>query len=167
MKFALLFLLFLLFFVPIGSSLSAKVYVVTDESGRVLSGQILRAILKVKYPENKIRKDLNFKYMVLDEGGRVVVSEAQTEAIQTQGSFLGEIKLPEDLSSGNYRLRVEISDGERLDEFVETTFGVGASSSGRDLLDYLLYVFAALLFVGILLIIDIFLHRKRINQFAG
>jgi hypothetical protein len=56
--------------------------------------------------ENRI--DISLKYEIVDKYERIIISKVETMAIETQASFVGSLKIPDDIDEGNYDLHVTL-----------------------------------------------------------
>ncbi|HLD97807.1 MAG TPA: hypothetical protein VI815_00615 [Candidatus Nanoarchaeia archaeon] len=51
--------------------------------------------------------DAKINYFIKDSEGRIIVSDEETIAVETQASFVKELKLPEDINLGDYIFEIE------------------------------------------------------------
>jgi len=54
------------------------------------------------------RMDVSLRYEVTDEDGEMIISKSETMAIETQASFVGSLKIPDDAAEGSYVLCVTL-----------------------------------------------------------
>jgi len=58
---------------------------------------------------NSKRVDVTLNYELLDRDNTSIVHNSKTVAIETQASFVADLKLPADAASGDYRVHVTVS----------------------------------------------------------
>jgi len=140
------------------SALSVVVHV-PEKYTDVYVGERFYFEIEIKYPENPFRKDLGLSYEIMKDG-EVVAQSKVLKAIETQASFMDFIVIPESAEKGMYVIKVGISDDERLDEEVEATFHV-TTNGVREIRVYFFILLGVIVLVGILVVINITLSRKR------
>lgn len=118
--------------------------------------------IEVKYPENPSRKDLRLNYEILDKDNNLIARSKVLKAIETQASFIDYIVLPESAETGLHIINVKISDYEDLSEEVSASFHV--TKAGEQLQFYFLILLGSIFFIGLLVIIQIFLVRRNRNK---
>ena len=125
----------------------------------VKAGERLYFEIDVKYPENKIRKDLRIFYRILD-GEKLITETKVLRAIETQASFMDFVVVPSKSSIGMHTLSVVIEDYENLHKEVSVTFNISPR------IDKMMLwvggtVFGVLLLIVILLVVQIVYTRAR------
>ena len=81
------------------------------------------------------------------------------KAIETQASFIDFIVIPESAETGLHLIKISISDYEGLSEEVEASFQVIGNASDKIKL-YFFILLGAVIFVGILVVINIIIDKK-------
>lgn len=139
-------------------ALSLTVHV-PEKYTNVSAGERLYFELDVKYPENPTRKDLRLTYQIL-EGESVLAESKVLKAVEAQASFIDFVVIPENAKGGIHTIKVTVGDYDKLSEEVSATFHVVGKQSDQIKL-YLLLILGAIGVVGILVIVNIFLTRKK------
>ena len=88
------------------SSFNLKVEI-ADSHKTIQPGEEIYFTTKILNLANKQRKDITLKYEILKENN-VITTKSETMAIETQASFVGDLKIPEASEEGNYDLRVTL-----------------------------------------------------------
>ena len=141
------------------SALSVVVHV-PEKYTDVMAGERFYFEIEVKYPENPQRKDLRLSYEILSYDGDVIAQSKVLKAIETQASFIDFIVIPESALEGMHIVKVKIQDYETLSEEVEASFHVTSGSFGQIKI-YFFILLAATVVVGVLVVVSIFLSRRR------
>jgi len=141
------------------SALSIVVHV-PEKYTDVQAGERFYFEIEVKYPENPSRKDLRLNYEIVDEENNVIAQSKVLKAIETQASFIDFIVIPESSETGLHLIKISISDYEGLSEKVEASFHVIGNASDKIKL-YFFILLGATLFVGLLVIVQMFLTRRN------
>lgn len=81
---------------------------------------------------NERRVDVTLTYQILDSSKQIKFSKSETVAVETQASFVGNIKAPESLSTGLHYLRVDLQ-GPAGSSTSETTFEVTKEKSDQQI----------------------------------
>ena len=105
-------------------------------------------------------KDLRLNYEILTQDGEVIAQSKVLKAVETQASFMDFIVIPESADSGMHIIKVKISDYEILSEEVEASFYV-TSGSGGQIKMYFFILLGVVILVGVLVVINIVLSRKK------
>jgi hypothetical protein len=140
------------------SALSVTVHV-PEKYTDVVAGERFYFEIVVKYPENPSRKDLRLEYNIMKDGETIAQSKV-LKAIETQASFMDFIVIPESAENGMHIIKVKIQDYESLSEEVEASFHVTPSGGGQIKL-YFFILLGVVILVGILVVVSIFLNRKK------
>ena len=125
----------------------------------VQAGERFYFEIEVKYPENPSRKDLRLNYKIVDEENNVIAQSKVLKAIETQASFIDFIVIPESSETGLHLIKISVSDYEGLSEEVEASFNVIGNASDKIKL-YFFILLGAVIFVGILVVINIIIDKK-------
>lgn len=141
------------------SALSVVVHV-PEKYTDVSAGERLYFDIEVKYPENPRRKDLRLEYEIRDMDENIIASAKVLKAIETQASFIDFIVIPEGAKGGLHSINIKVKDYESLSEEVSSSFQVVSSAAGQ-LKVYFFVLLGAVLLTGILVIINIFIGRRR------
>jgi hypothetical protein len=162
MKLKLIFLgLFLFCLIENVLAFSSTVYI-PEKYTNVEAGERVYFEVEIKYPENSIRKDLRLEYNVFDENNQLIVKSNTLKAIETQFSFIDFLVIPENADRGRYTLDVKITDYKDLDKSVSATFNVTASLYNQFKM-YFYVLIGAIVFIGILVGINIYLSFRKKN----
>ena len=141
------------------SALSLVVHV-PEKYTDVIAGERFYFEIEVKYPENPLRKDLRLEYEIKTEGGNLVAQSKTLKAVETQASFIDFIVIPNSASTGLHFIDVKVKDYESLSEEVSSSFHVKGGGSDQIML-YLIIIIIAIAIVGLLVIISIFVSKRR------
>ena len=153
------FLFFTVFInVNLAHALSIVVHV-PEKYTDVVAGERFYFEIEIKYPENPSRKDLRLQYEIL-ENDEIIVQSKVLKAVETQASFVDFIVIPESAQGGLHLINVEISDYEDLSEEVSASFQV-VRERGAQLKIYFLIILGAIVLVGLLVMVQILISRKR------
>lgn len=140
------------------SALSVVVHV-PEKYTDVQAGERFYFEIEVKYPENPSRKDLRLSYEIVDQDNNLLAQSKVLKAVETQASFIDFIVIPESAEKGLHLIKIKISDYEDLSEEVSASFHV--VSTGGKIKIYFFILLGATIFVGILVVINIFLKRRK------
>ena len=132
---------------------------VPERYATVKAGERLYFELSIKYPENRVRKDLRLTYTLL-HGESVLAQSKVLRAIETQASFIDYMVVPENVDMGLYTVRVMIEDYENLHKETETTFTVVPNVNKVARLFGVLVLFGITVVI-LLLIVQIMYTRSR------
>lgn len=155
-----------LIFIIIGLAAIRPVYAlsimvhVPEKYTNVKAGERFYFEVEIKYPENPVRKDLRLNYEILKDG-EIVAQAKFLKAVETQASFMDYIVIPENRDSGMYIINIIIEDYEDLHEEVSASFYV-VSSEDEQFRKYFFILLGVTFFVGILVLVNIFISRKRL-----
>lgn len=139
-------------------ALSLTVHV-PEKYTNVSAGERFYFELDVKYPENPTRKDLRLTYQIL-EGETVIAESKVLKAIESQASFIDFIVIPDNAKGGIHAIKVTVADYENLSEEISATFHVVEKPADQIRL-YFFLILGAVGVVGVLVIINIIIARKR------
>ena len=141
-------------------AISASVSI-PEQYANIEVGERLYFDMDIKFPENKERIDMQFEYQIFDGDGVKIAQVSTVKAIETQISFIDFVNIPEDAKKGLASIHVRIFDyHDQVNEQVESSFVItGSGESSINL--YYLIILAVTLFVGILVGVDIMMHRKH------
>jgi len=154
----IMFILSLFCFISIASVSALSVVVhVPEKYTDVRAGERFYFEIEIKYPENPSRKDLRLNYEIL-KGEEIIAQSKVLKAVETQASFIDFIVIPESAEKGLHTIKVKISDYGGLSEEVEASFHV--LGGGGQIKTYFFILLGAVLFVGILVVVNIILSRR-------
>jgi hypothetical protein len=132
---------------------------ISEKYTEIQAGERLYFEVDIKYPENPQRKDLQLNYEVTKDN--VVIAQSKVlKAIETQAQFLDFIVIPASSKTGLYNLNVKISDYGELNDEVSTSFNV-VGGGDQQLKTYFFILLGVISLVAVLVIINIFVSRKR------
>jgi len=143
------------------SALSLAVHI-PEKYTDVAAGERLYFEIEVKYPENPSRKDLRLEYEITTIEGELIAQSKVLKAVETQASFVDFIIIPESAETGLHKINVVIKDYEGLEEEISASFNIIGGKSDQIKI-YFFALFGFVIFLGILVIVDIFFLRKRRN----
>jgi len=140
------------------SALSIVVHV-PEKYTDVQAGERFYFEIEIKYPENPSRKDLRLNYEI-SKDGEIIAQSKVLKAIENQASFIDFIVIPQSAEKGLHIIKVRITDYGGLSEEVEASFNITSAGSGQ-IKTYFFILLGAVLFVGILVVINIIISRRR------
>ena len=80
---------------------------------KIISGENILAQIRLFNLGGEGRKDIYIEYFIKDYEGKEIIKETESLAIETQLTFLKEIKIPKETKTGNYVLYVKATyDGK-------------------------------------------------------
>ena len=151
--------LFILNFISIASVSALSIVVhVPEKYTDVRAGERFYFEIEIKYPENPSRKDLRLNFEILKDD-EVIAQSKVLKAIETQASFIDFIVIPESAETGLHVIKVGVSDYEVLSEEVSASFNV--VRGGGQLKLYFFILLGATIFVGLLVLINIVMGKRR------
>ena len=157
---SILFMLSFFYFISLASISALSVVVhVPEKYTDVQAGERFYFEIEVKFPENPSRQDLRLNYEIVDEDNNIIAQSKVLKAIETQASFIDFIVIPESAETGLHIIKISISDYEDLSEEVEASFHV--ISSGSKLKLYFFILLGATILVGILVVVNIIIGRRK------
>lgn len=154
----------LLFFLTLALFVAAPVYAlslvvhVPEKYTDIEAGERFYFEIEIKYPENPSRKDLRLLYEIKKDDELIAKSKV-LKAIETQASFVDFIVIPESAKTGLHIITVEVTDYEDLRKEVSASFYV-AEGRGVQIRKYFLILLGAVIFVGLLGLIQIYIVRS-------
>jgi uncharacterized membrane protein len=107
---------------------------------------------------NTDRIDVTLKYDLIDENSNVLVTKTKTVAIETQASFVADLKVPDKTKPGNYYVLVNM-DSPLGNSSSKASFKVVTSKSNM-----LLYYYITGLIILILIIFFIIRSKPLIQK---
>ncbi len=75
----------------------------------VASGSEVWFTIKLLNLANTQRMDVTLNYDIVDSNGQSIVHNSKTVAIETQASFVADLKIPENTPAGEYNVNVVVS----------------------------------------------------------
>jgi len=126
----------------------------------VVAGEKFYFELNIKFPENPGRQDLRLEYEVTDKEGNSIAQSKVLKAVETQASFIESITIPESAKNGLHIIKVTLSDYNNLRKEVSASFFIVTPKRVR-LQIYFFILLGVMIVVGVLVIINIFVSRKR------
>ena len=131
---------------------------IPEKYQEVHPGERLYFEIAVKYPENPTRVDLKLNY-IIEKDEKIVTRAKAIKAVETQASFLDYIIIPEGSETSFHDLKIEVRDYGDLEETVSTGFKL--TEKGLDkIAKYFFITIGGMMFLGILIMIDIFRRKK-------
>lgn len=162
-KLLLVIIVILVIFINLFSVSALSIIVhVPEKYTDVIAGERFYFEIEVKYPENPSRKDLRLNYEI-SKDGEIIAQSKVLKAIGTQASFIDFIVIPESAKKGLHIIQVKIQDYEDLSEVVEASFHV-TKSENEQLMNYFFILLLSIIVVGILVVVNIFLNKKKRNK---
>ncbi len=154
-----IFLLMAVVFLPspvFALSLTAHV---PEKYTNVNAGDRFYFELDIKYPENPSRKDLRLTYQIL-EGSTVIAESKVLKAVEAQTSFIDFIVIPDNARGGIHTIKISVADYGGLNQEVSATFHIVEKPADQIKL-YFFLLLGAVGLVGILVVVNIILERRR------
>lgn len=158
LKWILIFLLAVIFLTPTSVFALSIVVQIPEKYTDVQAGERFYFEIEIKYPENPLRKDLRLNYEI-SKDGEVIAQSKILKAIETQASFMDYIVIPASAKGGLHIINIKITDYENLSEEAFASFQV-IEKKNVQLKLYFFILLGAILFVGMLVLINIFLVKK-------
>lgn len=158
LKWILIFLLAVIFLTPTSVFALSIVVQIPEKYTDVQAGERFYFEIEIKYPENPLRKDLRLNYEI-SKDGEVIAQSKILKAIETQASFMDYIVIPTSAKGGLHIINIKITDYENLSEEAFASFQV-IEKKNVQLKLYFFILLGAILFVGMLVLINIFLVKK-------
>jgi len=124
---------------------------VPEKYQKVQAGEMLQFQVSLKNIQKAGRHDIQLDYYI-KKNDMLLNYRRELKAVETQASFLGSIKVPEETLPGIYEIEVEINE----EESALATFYVKSSEFGQIKM-YLIILILAIVVVGGLIIFE--LHR--------
>jgi len=81
---------------------------IADAHKGMQAGEDLLFTTKILNLAGQQRMDITLNYNILDSQKNTLTSKSETLAIETQASFVGNIKIPENTPEGDYELDVQL-----------------------------------------------------------
>jgi len=160
----IVFILSFFCFISIASVSALSIVVhVPEKYTDILAGERFYFEIEIKYPENPSRQDLRLEYEILNDEGEIIAQSKVLKAIETQASFIDFIVIPKSAKAGLHTIHIKIRDYADLSEDVEASFQVIGSGSDQIKL-YFFILLGTTILVGILVIINIIMDRRRKNK---
>jgi hypothetical protein len=123
----------------------------------VNSGKTLLFTSKVLNLANNQRIDVTLKFDVLDSNKNLIATKSETVAIETQASFVREIKIPENTLPGKYTLHTELIYQDKKEAEADNSFSI-INPNNKKTNYWLIFIVGAI----ILMMIYISLKSKKI-----
>jgi len=95
------------------------------------------------------RMDITLKYSILDEKSNIIAEKSETMAIETQASFVGNLKVPDNAEKGDYNLNVELFVNNNKEAESYDSFKINKKNNKN--LYYLIAGIMTLLFLALLI----------------
>ena len=95
---------------------------IAETHKKVAPGEDIWITSKIMNLDNTQRMDITLEYNILDSKSTIVLSKSETLAIETQASFVKNVKVPSKIQEGKYDLQVlllvnNIKEAESKDSF--------------------------------------------------
>ena len=120
----------------------------------VAPGEVLKFQVDIKNIEVAGRHDISLEY-IAKQGDFILAKSKELKAVETQSSFIGELKIPDIAVGGRYELEVIINGKESSTD----TFEVKRLS--ENILNYLLVISISILVVVLLILLEVHQISKR------
>jgi len=101
---------------------------------------------KVLNLANDKRVDVTLKYYVIDSKENVIFTKSETLAVETQASFVREVKLAQDTSIGDYTIKAEIIYNEMEEAESQDSFKITKDNKSRIEIIVIAVIIAAIIF---------------------
>ena len=136
---------------------------VPEKYAEIMAGQRIYFEVDLKYPENPSRKDIGLEYDIVNKEGEIIVQSKIIKAIETQASFIDFIVIPGGTATGRYDIILQVTDYNGLNEGVRASFYVVGKET-EQMTIYLILILIAIVFVGILVIINILIIKNQTKK---
>ena len=141
---------------------------VPEKYAKVQQGQDLVVELGIMNLAAEKRVDVVVDYSIEDAGGKQILSEQETVAVETKASFVKTLRIPQDMKSGKYTVSADVnvintqvkSSSQASFEVIDRPKDL-LSLFFSTLMDYA-WAIAALLVLGVVLL-AVWRSRKRIK----
>jgi pyoverdine/dityrosine biosynthesis protein Dit1 len=111
---------------------------IPDSRASVFPGENLLFTAKVLNLANKQRIDITLKFEIKGANEKIIASKSETVAVETQASFVREIKIPEDSMPGTYTLITDLIYQDNKEAEAKNSFKV--SSKNLKKINYILII---------------------------
>jgi len=148
----------LMLFVNLLSAMTVTINI-PEKYSEVQAGEKVYFETEVKWPENDIRKDLRIEYSIKDKNGQEIAYLKVLKAIETQASFMDSISIPESTEAGIYKIYLNLSDYNELNQEVAASFKI--ASKGNLFNTYLPLILGIVGLIAILVLIELFILIKK------
>jgi hypothetical protein len=108
------------------------------------------------------RMDISLKYEILNSGGEIISSKTETVAIETQASFVGNLKVPENAMPGSYSLQVILIANSQEEASGKDSFTVIEDSEKTSKITIAIIILAGM--VIIILAVYLSVKLKKISE---
>ena len=132
---------------------------------RLAPGELLPISVKLANFGGGKRVDVTIDYQVLDEAGRVVLTENETVAVETTSSYVRNIQIPHSLPPGNYTATSSITyEGQEVPATSKFQFTVERKIAGIFISQLILYGLLILVVGLIFAIISRLIIKRRYSR---
>ena len=150
------FLIISMFFVNLASALDINI-IIPEKYQTLSPGDELNFQVNIKNVEKTGRHDISLEY-IAKQGDFILAKSKELKAIETQSSFIGELRVPDATISGRYTLEVIVNNKySSTDSFM-------VQNPSDNILNYILILGVAILFIAILILWEVHKLVKRKNK---
>jgi len=128
---------------------------IPDKYQKVQAGERLFFEVQLENIESAGRHDISLDY-IIKKNDVVITSRRELKAVETQASFLGSIKVPEETISGTYDIEVKVND----ESVSQSSFFVKSSELAQVKI-YLLLLTIVIIIIGFLIFWELHKLNKR------
>lgn len=111
---------------------------------------------------NDKRIDVTLKYSIVDSNDNVLASKSETVAVETQASFVREIKAPDNAPPGKYNLKTELFYNDSNEAIGEDSFEIKKLTDNKNNLKLILIISISLVILA--LIVFFIIKSKKVIE---
>ncbi|MBR9706427.1 hypothetical protein GOV14_05305 [Candidatus Pacearchaeota archaeon] len=130
---------------------------------KVPAGEDIWFTTKVLNLANKKRIDVTLKYEIYNSTNNVVISKTETVAIETQASFVGKLRISEDIKPGNYILKITLLTSTK-DYETQASFRIIKNNDTQPLLSTRSIFITLLIFITVAVLLILAIKSKLIIE---
>jgi len=123
-----------------------------NEYNKVAAGKDIIAMVKIFNRAAEGRTDVVLYYTIKDAGGKVIISESETAAVETQMSVIRRFTMPETAAKGEYSFNVELSSLDKKNN-AEASVGFNVIQITKKTRDFFLYAIGAITCINSIVIL--------------
>ena len=141
---------------PDSGSFNLKVEI-PDSYKNIVLGKPVVFTARILNLANDNRVDITLKYYAIDSKQNVIFTKSETLAVETQASFVREVKLPQETPTGDYTIKAEIIYNDNKEAESQDSFKI--IKNNRSNIEILIIV--VIIVTVILFILIFFLSKIR------
>ncbi|MBR9704658.1 hypothetical protein GOV12_04550 [Candidatus Pacearchaeota archaeon] len=128
---------------------------IPESHKKINPGEDIWFTLKLLNLANENRIDVTITFEIKDSDNSIIISKSETVAIETQASFVRQLKIPDESPNGRYNIYAKVIYPDNNEVFAQNSFEVSNLSEKNSFPMYytILIIFAIILLTIIILII--------------